>query len=406
MRVVYQVRGRNPSSQDGLWVATIDESRHPLPNDRRAAGSGAGLAGGDRARGRRGRRRPRPTAARRPSSERRAATGDAARDGGAREGHDGAGDAARRRRDAAADAQAPPALPPAVIPTVPVRGRVLQKGTRRPLAGAVDHRRRRRRRGDRRAEGGFELRVAPGAHRVQIQTSGHDDADQTVEAGAGAADAEVLFRLAPRLTGERYETTVRTGRPEIPRVEVSGEEARAVAGTSGDPLRVIGSLPGVSQIVLAGGDLRRARREPRQHRLLSGRRARAGAVPPRARPVGDSPVPHQRRRFLSRRLPRQLRRLRVGDHGGAHDRAACGSRARVGRRHRLRRGRHHDRAVERRPRHGRRGGAVFVHGRAVLPAAGRRTRCATATTSCASIIRSPAARRPCSRSDRSTSSAG
>ena len=74
----------------------------------------------------------------------------------------------------------------------------------------------------------------------------------TVDAGAGAAaDAEVLFRLAPRLTGERYETTVRTARPEIPRVEVSGEEARAVAGTSGDPLRVIGSLPGVSQIVLA-----------------------------------------------------------------------------------------------------------------------------------------------------------
>ena len=64
-----------------------------------------------------------------------------------------------------------------------------------------------------------------------------------------------------------------------------------MAGTSGDPLRVIGSLPGVSADRLAGRDLRRARRQPRQHRLLPGRHARAGAVPPRARPVGDSPVP-------------------------------------------------------------------------------------------------------------------
>ena len=40
-----------------------------------------------------------------------------------------------------------------------------------------------------------------------------------------------------------------TGRPEIPHVDVSADEARAVAGTSGDPLRVISSLPGVSQIV-------------------------------------------------------------------------------------------------------------------------------------------------------------
>ena len=131
---------------------------------------------------------------------------------------------------------------------MPLRGRVLQKGTRRPLAGAavtVDG----VAAGESGADGGFELRVAPGRHRVQIQTPGHDTADQTVEAGAGAADAVVLFRLAPRLTGERYETTVRTVRPEIQQIDVSGEEARAVAGTSGDPLKVIGSLPGVQQII-------------------------------------------------------------------------------------------------------------------------------------------------------------
>jgi hypothetical protein len=131
---------------------------------------------------------------------------------------------------------------------VPLRGRVLQKGTRRPLAGAavtVDG----VAAGESGADGRFELRVAPGRHRVQIQTTGHDIADQTVEAGAGTTGAVELFRLAPRLTGERYETTVRTVRPEIQQIDVSGEEARAVAGTSGDPMKVIASLPGVQQII-------------------------------------------------------------------------------------------------------------------------------------------------------------
>jgi hypothetical protein len=148
---------------------------------------------------------------------------------------------------AAGDAQPAPPLPPPLV-TVPMRGRVLEKGTRRPLAGVsiivdgaaatdTDH------------DGRFALRVPPGAHNLQIHLSGHDDAAERVDVGGGAPDTEVLFRLAPRLTGERFETTVRTGRPEIPRVEVSADEARAVAGTSGDPMRVIGSLPGVSQIV-------------------------------------------------------------------------------------------------------------------------------------------------------------
>src|SRR6185295_12874363 len=180
----------------------------------------------------------------------------------------GAGaDAAASTRDAAADAvpaagdggadAAPPADAAAAgdaaagtsaAPTVPLRGRVLEKGTRRPLPGAavtIDG----APAGETDAAGNFELRVAPGHHRVQIQTAGHDTADRPVDAAIGAATDLEPFRLAPRLTGERYETTVRSGRPEIPQVAVSGDEARAVAGTSGDPLRVIASLPGVQQIV-------------------------------------------------------------------------------------------------------------------------------------------------------------
>lgn len=161
-------------------------------------------------------------------------------------------DAAPAGGDAGADAGVPPDAAAAETktaePTTPLRGRVLEKGTRRPLAGAavtLDG----APAGETDAQGKFELRVAPGRHHVQIQTAGHDTADWPVEVVTGAADTVELFRLAPRLTGERYETTVRSGRPEIAQVNLTADEARTVAGTSGDPLRVIASLPGVQQIV-------------------------------------------------------------------------------------------------------------------------------------------------------------
>ena len=95
----------------------------------------------------------------------------AARDGGSRDGHDGAGDASAAPGDAAADAVPDATTDAPSAPTVPLRGRVLQKGTRRPLAGAaviVDG----VAAGESGADGRFELRVAPGRHRVQIQTPG------------------------------------------------------------------------------------------------------------------------------------------------------------------------------------------------------------------------------------------
>ena len=70
------------------------------------------------------------------------------------DGHDGAGDVSAARGDAAADAPR--------APTVPMRGRVLEKGTRRPLAGVaviVDG----AAAAETDADGRFELRVPPGA---------------------------------------------------------------------------------------------------------------------------------------------------------------------------------------------------------------------------------------------------
>jgi hypothetical protein len=163
----------------------------------------------------------------------------------ARGGLDGGVDATAAGDAAAPGDAAAEAAPPA---TAPLRGRVLEKGTRRPLSGAtvaIDG----IAAGETDADGKFELRVAPGRHHVQIQTVGHEMTDRPVDVVAGGADSVELFRLAPRQTGERYETTVRSTRQEIPQINLSAEEARSVAGTSGDPMRVIASLPGVQQIV-------------------------------------------------------------------------------------------------------------------------------------------------------------
>jgi hypothetical protein len=143
---------------------------------------------------------------------------------------------------------APPVAPAAApVATVRLRVRALEKGTRRPLAGAsvsIDA----TPAGETDDDGRFASDVTPGPHHVQLQIPGHAPLDRRVEVAAGAG--EELFRLAPIDSGERYETKVQATRTAgAPAVELSGDEARKVPGTSGDPIRVLASLPGVSQIV-------------------------------------------------------------------------------------------------------------------------------------------------------------
>jgi len=171
-----------------------------------------------------------------------------------------AGEVATDAPDAMTESDAarppPPALlsPPTMAPlpvasgglaTVILRGRVIEKGTRRPLAAAsigIDG----ASVGETGADGSFQVWVTPGPHHVQVRRSADESIDRWVD--AEATTPEGLYRLPLVLTDERYQTVVRAGRRELPPVAVSGEEARKVAGSSGDPLRVLGSLPGVSQV--------------------------------------------------------------------------------------------------------------------------------------------------------------
>ena len=130
---------------------------------------------------------------------------------------------------------------------VRVVGRVLEKGTRRPIAGAaiaVDA----AVAGETDADGRFQLTLPAGLHELAVVIGGQEVVRQPIDLSSGVPPDEQIFRVLTAGSGARYATKVRAGRPEIPKVEVSGDEARQLPGSSGDPLRVLGSLPGVAQI--------------------------------------------------------------------------------------------------------------------------------------------------------------
>ena len=138
----------------------------------------------------------------------------------------------------AAETEAAPAA------TAELRGTVLARGGHRKLKGAtvfVD--------GEPAAEtdadGVFSIRLGIGHHRLQAVASGYAAADVPIDVPAAGLMTYTL-RLSPG--GPVHETVVAT-KPQIAAVRVDAEEARTTAGTTGDPFRVIESLPGVSQIV-------------------------------------------------------------------------------------------------------------------------------------------------------------
>jgi hypothetical protein len=156
--------------------------------------------------------------------------------------------------DAGNDAAPPPAAPrpappavPAAVPVVPVSGRVLAKGTRDPIAGAailIDG----AVAGHTGPDGSFAFAVPAGEHAVAVRLAGREIVGSRLQLEAGRPAGEQIFRILLPDSGERYQTTVRGTRAEIQQVPVSAAEARAAPGTGGDPLRVIGLLPGVQQI--------------------------------------------------------------------------------------------------------------------------------------------------------------
>ena len=134
--------------------------------------------------------------------------------------------------------------PPA--PRALLTGRVRQKGTRKPIAGATLQA------GDTTAEtdtqGLFRLELPPGKTRLKVSAPGHEplSVDETLE---NRQQLEVLYGLKP-LEVNPYETVVRADRPrtEVSRVTLHDQELREVPGTMGDPFRVVMLMPGVTTL--------------------------------------------------------------------------------------------------------------------------------------------------------------
>jgi len=149
---------------------------------------------------------------------------------------------------------AAPALPPTTKaddkpkPRGRVVGRVLAFGEREPIGGArivpitgpqgvVAG-----------EDGRFEIELGPGTHRFVIRAVGYEDLEAKVTLSRNQ-QLEFEYRLTPKIDGKRYRTIVRQRREiALSSTTLREAEIREVPGTRGDPLRVIGSLPGVSQL--------------------------------------------------------------------------------------------------------------------------------------------------------------
>jgi TonB family protein len=146
----------------------------------------------------------------------------------------------------------PPTVEPAPAPELPeavLEGTLAAKGTRDVVpdalvVGVID--------GHRYAvqadaQGRFSLKVEPGEAHVQVVAQGFKPFNVTEHLAAN--DRVQVRYLVERASYDPYETVVVTDRKreEVARTTLRGRELAQVAGTFGDPFRVVTTLPGVSQ---------------------------------------------------------------------------------------------------------------------------------------------------------------
>ncbi|MGB8933047.1 MAG: TonB family protein [Anaeromyxobacteraceae bacterium] len=140
--------------------------------------------------------------------------------------------------------RAPPAAPPEA--PILLSGRVIERGTRTPIAGAAVEA------GGVTAEtdagGRFALRgLSAGEVELRVVSPEHEPLG-VKELIAPDRAVEVEYRLTRRHY-DPYEAVVRGERPrrEVSVKTVAAEEVRTVAGTQGDVIKVVQNLPGVAR---------------------------------------------------------------------------------------------------------------------------------------------------------------
>jgi len=135
-----------------------------------------------------------------------------------------------------------------------VAGRVFEKGTRKPIEGALvsvqelstvaattDE------------KGSFVLTISQlGKYTVMVSFPGENKIEsKIINLETGTAPPDLAFYLTPPVTLEEVVVSAERNPNRVSKTVIKGEELRQVAGSSGDPLRALQSLPGVA--VTSGG---------------------------------------------------------------------------------------------------------------------------------------------------------
>jgi TonB family protein len=144
------------------------------------------------------------------------------------------------------------APPPAPVTIV---GRLLERGTRRPLGGVPVQARREAdvlARAQTDDTGRFTLAVPDARFRLVAVPAGHQRLDLPIDGRPGER-REATFYLEAEAS--EFETVVRAAavRVEVTRRVIDRDEIETVAGTQGDALKAIQNLPGVARPSFGGG---------------------------------------------------------------------------------------------------------------------------------------------------------
>lgn len=128
------------------------------------------------------------------------------------------------------------------------RGKVLSFGKREPIGDARLIFKDGRPSALTETDGTFSVMLPPGRHEIIVRAPGYRDLPAAIELQE-RQDLEVELRLDSELDSDTYRTVVQAERQvAVSSTTLSGDEIHRVAGSRGDPLRVINSLPGVGQL--------------------------------------------------------------------------------------------------------------------------------------------------------------
>ncbi|WP_324983367.1 TonB-dependent receptor domain-containing protein [Hyalangium sp.] len=152
----------------------------------------------------------------------------------------------------------PPEPEPTAVVEKPVnfKGRVVQRGTRDPIANASVYLPEQGLATETDADGRFELRgVTPGRLKVEISEPKHKKF-YTVEELKEGEVTELTAYLWQKVEGG-FETVVTGAREkkEVARRTLQKQELQSVPGTFGDPLRVLQNMPGMARAPYISGAL-------------------------------------------------------------------------------------------------------------------------------------------------------